>query len=293
MEKHMVYTDTSLTAKTAILKTALDKAEALIIGAGAGLSSAAGLAYDNADTFNALFPGYHDRYGHKTINDANFYQFPTPEEQYAYWIRYISAIRYDFPPGKPYRDLYRIIKDKYHVILTTNTDGQFFKSGFDPEKIRFPQGDLSYFQCSKPCNDELYPNEQTVKEILSHIGDTDFAIPTADIPRCPHCGSPLIPNVRRDKRFVEKPWLEKYEMINDFLDTNRGKKMLFLELGVVFTTPGIIRYEFEFLFMTRKYAEMVRINLNVVEITLLYKEDRAAIIQGDLGPILGKLAEGY
>jgi NAD-dependent SIR2 family protein deacetylase len=278
---------------TAAIKSSIEKSEALIIGAGAGLSAAAGLACDNAKTFNALFPGYHDRYGLKTINEADFYRFPAPEEQYAYWFRYISAIRYNHPPGKPYLDLYRITKDKNHVILTTNTDGQFFKSGFDTEKICFPQGDLSFFQCSKPCNDELYPNEQTVKEILSHIRDTDFSIPAAAIPRCPHCGNPLIPNVRRNKNFVEKPWLEKYEMLNDFLDANRGKKMLFLELGVGFTTPGIIRHEFEFLFMTRKYAEMIRINLNVVEISLIHKEDRAAIIQGDLDPILSKLAEDY
>jgi NAD-dependent SIR2 family protein deacetylase len=288
----MVYSDIDLTQKTAILKTAIDKAEAIIIGAGAGLSSAAGLAYDNADTFNALFPGYHDRYGLKTISEADFYPFPTPEEQYAYWIRHIAAIRYDFPPGKPYLDLHRILKDKNHVILTTNNDGQFCKSGFDTSKICFPQGDLAFFQCSKPCSDELYPNEQTVKEIRSHIGDTDFAIPAADIPRCPHCGSPLIPNVRRGKNFVGKPWIEKYEMLNDFLDANRGKKMLFLELGVGFNTPGIIRHEFEFLFMMRKYAQMIRINLNVIEISLIHKEDRAAVIQGDLGPILGKLAEG-
>jgi NAD-dependent SIR2 family protein deacetylase len=275
------------------IKTSLDKAEAIIIGAGAGLSSAAGLAYDNADTFDALFPGYHDRYGLKTINEADFYSFPTPEEQYAYWIRHIAAIRYDFPPGKPYLDLHRIVKDKNHVILTTNTDGQFFKSGFDTGKICFPQGDLSFFQCSTPCSDELYPNEQTVKQILSHIGDTDFTIPTADIPHCPHCGSLLVPNVRRGKNFVEKPWIEKYEMLNDFLDANRGKKMLFLELGVGFNTPGIIRHEFEFLFMMRKYAQMIRVNLNIVEISLIHGEGRAAIIQGDLGPILGKLAEEY
>jgi NAD-dependent SIR2 family protein deacetylase len=289
----MIYTDTNLTKKATILKAALDKAEALIIGAGAGLSAAAGLAYDNPAAFNTLFPGYHDRYGLKTINEADFYPFPTPEEQYAYWIRYIAAIRYEFPPGKPYLDLYRIIKDKNYVILTTNTDGQFFKSGFDTDKICFPQGDLSYFQCSKPCSDERCPNEQTVKELRSRIGDTDFAIPPEDIPRCPHCGSPLIPNVRRDNRFVENPWLEKYDMLNDFLDANRGKKMLFLELGVGFNTPGIIRNEFEFLFMMRKYAEMIRINLNVIEISLIHGEDRAAIIQADLGPILHKLAEGY
>jgi NAD-dependent SIR2 family protein deacetylase len=288
----MVYSNTDFTKKIDILKNSLDKAEALIIGAGSGLSSAAGLAYDNADTFNTLFPGYHDRYGIKTISEADFYPFPTPEEQYAYWVKSIAAIRYDFPPGKPYLDLHRIVKGKNHVILTTNTDGQFLKSGFDLEKICFPQGDLAYFQCSTPCSDERYPNEQTVKEIRAHISDTDFSLPAADIPRCPHCGSPLVPNVRRNKSFVEKPWLEKYEMLNDFLDANRGKKMLFLELGVGFNTPGIIRHEFEFLFMMRKYAEMIRINLNVIEISLIHQEDRAAVIQGDLGPILGKLAEG-
>jgi NAD-dependent SIR2 family protein deacetylase len=287
----MVYSDTDLTKKIGILKNSLEKAEAIIIGAGSGLSSAAGLAYDNAGAFNTLFPGYHDRYGLKTISEADFYPFPTPEEQYAYWVKSIAAIRYDFPPGKPYLDLHRIVKDKNHVILTTNTDGQFSKSDFDTGKICFPQGDLSFFQCSTPCTDERYPNEQTVKQILSHISDTDFAIPSAGIPRCPHCGSPLVPNVRRNKKIVEKPWLEKYEMLNDFLDANRGKKMLFLELGVGFNTPGIIRREFEFLFMMRKYAEMIRINLNVIEISLIHEEDRAAVIQGDLGPILGKLAE--
>jgi hypothetical protein len=104
--------NTDLMTKVNILKTALDKTEALIIGAGAGLSTAAGLAYDNADTFNALFSSYHDRYGLNTINEADFYPFPTPEEQYAYWLRSIAAIRYNFPPGKPYLNLYRIIKDK-------------------------------------------------------------------------------------------------------------------------------------------------------------------------------------
>jgi NAD-dependent SIR2 family protein deacetylase len=97
----MIYFDTTLTEKTAVLKIAIDKAEALIIGTGAGLSAAAGLAYDNADTFNALFPGYQDRYGLKTISEADFYPFPTPEEQYAYWFKSISAIRYAFPPENP------------------------------------------------------------------------------------------------------------------------------------------------------------------------------------------------
>jgi NAD-dependent SIR2 family protein deacetylase len=146
----MVYSGIHLEQKTAILKVAIDKADAIIIGAGSGLSSAAGLAYDNADTFNTLFPGYHDRYGLQTINEAEFYHFPTPEEQYAYWIRHIAAIRYDYPPGKPYLDLHRIVKDKNHVILTTNIDGQFVKSGFDPDKICFPREIYHSFNVQPP-----------------------------------------------------------------------------------------------------------------------------------------------
>jgi NAD-dependent SIR2 family protein deacetylase len=289
----MIYSGITLTQKTSFLKTGIDKADAIIIGAGAGLSAAAGLDYDDAAIFNTLFPGYHDRYGLRSINEADFYPFPTMEEQYAYWVRHISAIRYNFPPGKSYLDLHRIIKDRNHVILTTNTDGQFFKAGFDPDKICSPQGDLAFFQCSKPCNNELYHNEQIVKQLLSRISNKDFAIKTGDIPRCPHCGKPLIPNIRTSHSFVEKPWIEKYQMLNDFLDAQRGKKILFFELGVGFNTPSIIRYEFEFLFMTRKNAEMIRINLNAVEISLIHKSKRATVIQGDLGLILGKLAEDY
>jgi NAD-dependent SIR2 family protein deacetylase len=289
----MIYSDIDLDQKAVILKAAIEKAEALIIGAGAGLSAAAGLDYDDTTTFNTLFPGYHDRYGLKTISEVGFYQFPTPEEQYAYWMRHICAIRYDFPAGKPYLDLHRIIKAKNHVILTTNTDGQFFKAGFDPDKICSPQGDLAFFQCSKPCNNGLYYNEQIVKQLLSRISNKDFVIKTGDIPRCPHCGKPLIPNIRTSHSFVEKPWIGEYQMLNAFLSAQRGKKILFLELGAGFNTPGIIRYEFEFLFMTRKNAEMIRINLNTVEISLIHKSDRATLIQGDLGSILGKLAEDY
>jgi NAD-dependent SIR2 family protein deacetylase len=138
------------------IKTSLDKAEALIIGAGAGLSAASGLLYDDTDTFNKWFPGYHDRYGLQTINEIMFYHFPTREEYYAFWIRLISTIRYNHPAGKPYLDLHRILHDKEYFILTTNTDGQFLKAGFPPEKLCTPQGDYTYFQCSLPCNTELH-----------------------------------------------------------------------------------------------------------------------------------------
>jgi NAD-dependent SIR2 family protein deacetylase len=229
-EQPIKQTITSFTEKTKLVKTTIEKTDAIIIGAGSGLSTAAGLLCDDFDTFNTWFPSYYEHYGLRSINEAIFYQFLTSEEQYAYWIRHISATRYILPVGKPYLDLYRIIRDKNYFILTTNTDGQFLKSGFESDKICSPQGDLAYFQCSRPCNDELYPNEQTIKQILSHITGKDFAIPTADIPHCPNCGSPLVPNIRINDTFVEKPWIGQYQKIIDLINANKGKHILLLEL---------------------------------------------------------------
>jgi NAD-dependent SIR2 family protein deacetylase len=287
----MIYTKSSLSAKCDVIHNSLNKAEALIIGAGAGLSAAAGLAYGNADTFNTLFPGYYERYGLKTINEAIFFQFPTREEYYAFWIRLISTIRYNHPAGKPYLDLYRILNRKEYVIITTNTDGQFLKVGFPPKKICSPQGDYAYFQCSRPCNTELYHNEQMVKEILFRITNTDFAIPAADIPHCPQCGSPLVPNIRYDDTFVDKPWMGQYQKINDLLHANIGKNLLLLELGVGYNTPQVIRYPFEMLALERKNTELIRINLNDDTISLVKKSQQAIFIKADLGTILNKVAE--
>jgi NAD-dependent SIR2 family protein deacetylase len=188
------FLNADLANQTTILKSALEKADFIITGAGSGLSAASGLLYDDADTFKKWFLSYHDRYGLRTINEAIFFQFPTREEYYAFWIHLISTIHYNHPAGKPYLDLYRILHNKKYVIITTNTDGQFLKAGgFSPEKLCTSQGVYAYLQCSRPCTTELYHNEQTVKETLSRITDTDFAIPAADIPRCPQCGSPLTP----------------------------------------------------------------------------------------------------
>jgi NAD-dependent SIR2 family protein deacetylase len=121
----MLYSETTLLQQTTLIKTTLDKAEAVIIGAGSGLSTAAGLRYDDSDFFNATFPGYSERYALHTTNEADFFQFPTPEEQYAYWTRHITAIRYNYPAGKPYLDLLHIIKDKPCFVPTTNPDGNF------------------------------------------------------------------------------------------------------------------------------------------------------------------------
>ncbi|GHV71923.1 hypothetical protein AGMMS49928_26200 [Spirochaetia bacterium] len=282
----------TLTQKKAILKTALKEVDTIIIGAGSGLSTAAELRYDDANFFTATFPGYREHYGLRTINEADFYPFPTPEEQYAYWTRLISTIQ-NYPPGKPYLDLHRIIRDKNYFILTTNTDGQFQKAGFPPEKICTPQGDLAFFQCSKPCTDELYPNNQMIQKLLASIGPHDFAIKPEHIPRCPNCGNPLIPNIRRDNTFVEKPWIEQYQKLIELINAHKGKNILLLELGVGINTPGIIRYPFEHLTLQRNNTFLVRINLKTDNLSLLANSDKAAIIQADIGPLLEELAKEY
>jgi NAD-dependent SIR2 family protein deacetylase len=283
----------SLAIKASIIKTAIVKTDLIIVGAGSGLSTAAGLVYDDPKTFTAWFPSYREHYGLHTINEASFYQFPSPEEYYAYWSRFISKVRYKYPAGKPYFDLYRILENKDYFILTTNTDGQFLKSGFDPEKICTPQGDYAFFQCSRPCNGKVYHNEEMIEKILSQIGNNDFAIKTEDIPRCPDCGSMLVPNIRTAANFVEEPWIKNYMEINNLLSAHKGKNILLLELGVGYNTPNIIRFPFELLTLQRKNTELIRISLAAERISLVGDAVNATIIQTDIGTVLHELAKQY
>jgi NAD-dependent SIR2 family protein deacetylase len=285
----MMNSNTILNTQVDQLKAAIKQANLIIIGAGSGLSSASGLRYDDFNFFNTLFPSYHERYGLQTINEALFFQFPTLEEQYAFWARLISVIRYNFPAGKPYKDLHKIVRGKSHFVLTTNTDGQFLKSGFIHDEICSPQGDLAYFQCSRPCNNIIYPNEKMIKAMLPNILPDEFILPTEHIPRCPQCGDCLVPNVRTGNNFVEKPWIKNYAKLSEIISVYKGKNILLLELGVGANTPGIIRYPFEQLALQRKNTTLFRINLNMNHLTLLSKAENAVQIQADIGTILSML----
>jgi len=278
--------DSNLTTQVGQLKAAIEQAKLIIIGAGSGLSSASGLRYDDFIFFNALFPNYHERYGLQTINEALFFHFPTSEELYAFWARFISGVRYNFPAGKAYKDLYKIVQYKPYFILTTNTDGQFLKSGFNHDKIFSPQGDLAYFQCSRPCNYIIYPNEKMIKTMLPNILPDEFRLPTEHIPRCPQCGDCLVPNIRTGNNFVEKPWIKNYAKLNELISVCKGKNIMLLELGVGVNTPGIIRYPFEQLALQRKNTTLFRINLNMNHLTLISKAENAVQIQADIGTIL-------
>jgi NAD-dependent SIR2 family protein deacetylase len=268
------------------IKRELDSANAILVGAGAGLSAAAGLLYTDFETFRTWFPGYHERYGLRYIYQAAFFDFPSIEEYYAYWARHITKIRYDFPVGKPYTDLRTILDGRNYFVLSTNADGQFEKVGFDTTRLCTPQGDYAFFQCSTPCRETIYPNRQIVSSMLSSIGEHEFAIRTEDIPRCPNCGEPLVPNLRKDSRFVEAPWLGRFDDFRAFVRDALSGRLLLLELGVGFNTPGIIRFPFEDMVSQRTNTAMIRINKDDPEVSLqsagglvgTYPLDAAAVL---------------
>ena len=275
--------------QTENLRELIDCTNFVFIGAGAGLSGAAGLLYFDLPTFQSWFPGYHEKYGLDYIYEAAFFDFPSKEEFYAYWARHISTIRYRYPSGEPYLKLYELIKHKNYFVITTNVDGQFEKSGFDAERIYTPQGDYAFFQCEKPCSQDLYYNRDMVYSMLTGLTRDSFSIPKEKIPHCPRCGRLLIPNLRKDNRFVEEPWMKKQADLNHFLEKSRTKNLLLLELGVGFSTPSIIRYPFEQIAAEMENSVLFRINKDDVRKTIELPDKRFISLKMDIKDFLAGL----
>ena len=224
------------------LKNAIETADALVIGAGAGLSASAGFTY-TGERFRSHFADFEKKYGFHDMYSGGFYPYKTPEEHWAYWSRYISINRYADPPKPTYSELRNLVKDKDYFVITTNVDHCFQKAGFDKKRLFYTQGDYGLFQCSEPCCKETLDNENAVRRMLAE--QKDMRIPTALLPVCPHCGKPLTMNLRSDDRFVEdEGWQRAAERYGHFLRTRRGQRILFLELGVGYNTPVIIKYPF-------------------------------------------------
>ena len=223
------------------LKKAIEEADAVVIGAGAGLSTSAGFVY-NGERFEKYFSDFGNRYGFKDMYSGGFYQYETPEEMWAYWSRYIFVNRYMDAPKPVYDNLLQLVKDKDYFVITTNVDHCFQKAGFDKKRLFYTQGDYGLFQCSEPCHNKTYENEDMVMDMMEK--QEDMKIPTELIPKCPKCGKPLTMNLRSDDKFVEdEGWHEASKRYSDFIYSHNGK-ILYLELGVGFNTPSIIKYPF-------------------------------------------------
>ena len=224
------------------LREALDKADAVVVGAGAGLSTSAGFTY-SGDRFRRYFSDFEKKYGFRDMYSGGFYPYSSSEEFWAYWSRYIFINRYMDAPKPVYEDLLALIREKDYFVITTNVDHCFQKAGFDKKRLFYTQGDYGLFQCSEPCCQETFDNENIIRQMMEQ--QKDMRIPSELLPVCPHCGKPLTMNLRSDDKFVEdEGWHEAAERYENFLRTRKNGRILFLELGVGYNTPVIIKYPF-------------------------------------------------
>jgi len=267
-------------------------AEKLLIGVGAGLTASGGLNYTDPSLAEKWYPEYFEQ-GKKsiieimsdfwvnTINKKNAVSF------WGFWARHIWHIRYEPEALKPYFDLFSIASGKEYFICSTNVDGQLEKAGFDKSLIFAPQGDYALFQCSKPCSQDVYNNNKMITTMLKNMV-SPFAISSDDIPYCPKCGSYLMPNLRCDDTFVEKPHIKNTDTYKTFIQNAFEKKIVLLELGVGFNTPVIIRYPFEAITLQYPHAKLIRVN--IADDTISEKiSNKSIFIQEDIGKVLADI----
>ncbi len=287
------------------LQKALDDADALVIGAGAGLSTSAGFVY-TGERMDKYFADFVEQYHFKDMYSGGFYPYDSLEEHWAYWSRYIYINRYMNAPKPVYNKLFERIKDKEYFVLTTNVDHCFQKAGFDKQRLFYTQGDYGLFQCSVPCHQAVYDNADPIRQMVEAQGyviGEDGAlvlpegikckreIPSALVPHCPKCGKPMSMNLRSDDTFVEEEgWNRAAERYSHFLRTYQDKKVLFLELGVGYNTPSIIKYPFWRMTMHNPKARYVCVNYKEAYVP---KEiaDRSIAINGDIGETIEALQE--
>lgn len=230
------------TDKMRLLINKLEEADCIIIGAGAGLSSAAGFIYDG-ERFHMNFSDFEEKYDFHDMYTGGFYPFNSLEEHWAYWSRMIYVNRYLDAPKPLYDKIYKLVSDKDYFVLTTNVDHCFQKAGFDKSRLFYTQGDYGLFQCSKPCSQETYDNEDTVMAMIEE--QKNMCIPSNLLPVCPHCGRPMTMNLRSDETFVQdEGWYRAANRYDDYIKKHSDSTTLFLELGVGYNTPGIIKYPF-------------------------------------------------
>ncbi len=270
----------------ALLRQTLADADAILIGAGAGLSTAAGFTYDG-ERFQKYFSDFIEKYHFRDMYSGGFYPFATQEERWAYWSRYIFINRYMDTPKPLYRTLLQLVKDKEYFVLTTNVDHCFQKAGVDKKRLFYTQGDFGLWQCSVPCHRRTYDNEDVVLRMVEQ--QKDMRIPSELVPFCPKCGAPMRMNLRNDNTFVEDyGWHEAASRYVDFADAHKDERLLLLELGVGANTPAINKYPFWRLTYRHPNTTYVCINFGEAECPKEI-EDRAILVNADLAEVLEAL----
>ena len=283
-----------------LLKNEIQNADAVVIGAGAGLSTSAGFTY-SGERFEKYFFDFIKEYGIRDIYSGGFYPFPDDEIRWAWWARHIYFNRYVKAPKPVYDELFSLLKDKDYFVITTNVDHQFQKAGFDKKRLFYTQGDYGLFQSVNPQIQKTYDNEEWVMKAMEAQGFVKdengvFSIPASReilmripvelIPKCPDDGSDMTTNLRADSSFVEdEGWYTAAEKYSEFLENHKNMHVLFLELGVGANTPVIIKYPFWYMVMENTKAVYVCINYQEA-FCPNELEERSICIDGDIGEVL-------
>ena len=264
----------------------LQSAEAIVVGAGAGLSTAAGFTY-SGERFEQHFADFIRQYGFTDMYTAGFYPFTTEEQYWAYWSRHIYFNRYIPAPKPVYNNLLKLLKDKNYFVITTNVDHQFQKAGFDKQRLFYTQGDYGLLQCAKPCHQKTYDNEEVIKKMIAQ--QEDMRIPTELVPKCPVCGGKMVPNLRSDETFVEdEGWHTASQRYTDFLMRHKEDRVLFLDLGSGSNTPIIFKIPFIKMTMQNPKATYATINLGEA-FTVDQIADRSIVIDADIAEVIEQL----
>lgn len=267
------------------IKHIINDADAIIIGAGAGLSTAAGINYGEKN-FKEKFPELAQKYGMTDMYTSSFYDFKTEEERWSYWAKHIDYL-YNVNATQTYLNLFKLVQNKNYFVITTNVDGQFLKAGFDKDKVFEVQGSLSKIQCAKACHNKLYNNLKLVSKMLKE--NKDCKIPSDLVPICPVCHGPMEVNLRKDEYFVEDDYRNNHSKnYEKFINENKNKKLVLLELGVGFNTPSIIRFPFEQMTSNFKNTTLIRINDKYINTTFDLK-DKAILINDDCNNVINNI----
>lgn len=267
------------------IKKLIDKSEYVLIGGGAGLSASAGILY-SGKRFEDNFKDFIEKYHFTDMYTSGFYDFETQEEKWAYWAKHMYINDIGMNATTLYKEILEIVKNKKYFVITTNVDDQFYKAGFDKNRIFATQGSYAYIQCSYACHNKIYNATDMVKEMVENI--RDCKIPSELVPKCPVCGENMEVNLRKDAYFVQDDnWYRQDEKYGKFLDNTKDKKVLLLELGVGFNTPGIIRLPFEQMTYNNNEWNLVRINKDNTS-TFFDIEDKIIKIKDDISAVFSQ-----
>ena len=295
--------DRSYEDKLSDIKELTANADAIVIGAGAGLSTSAGFTY-SGERLDKYFSDFKERYKFTDMYSGGFYPYETLEEHWAFWSRYIYINRYIDAPKPVYDNLYELVKDKDYFVITTNVDHCFQKAGFDKHRLYYTQGDYGLFQCSEPCHKKIYDNEDIIRKMVMAQGyefkedgslylpegrNLKLTVPSELVPYCPECGKPMSMNLRADNTFVEdEGWHVAAKRYEQFLERHKNLNIVFIELGIGYNTPVIIKYPFWQ--MTDKWQQAHYICLNYGQAYAPDEiKDKSVCVNKDIDEVIRRL----